>query len=92
MPEEQKSMVPAHGSPTGSCVQVSLFLSRYEIKQAVNRAVEAMAAGVAVLKGHLGRRLDINQSNAVRAASANLCLSSPYVGHPRDPWRRGGVE
>lgn len=70
----------------GTCITVSLFLLRYEIKQAVNRAVEVTAAGVPVLTGHLGGRLDINQSDAARAAGVNPCLSPPDVGHPRDPW------
>lgn len=54
MPEERDSTVPAHSPPTGTCVTVSLFLSCYEIKRAVNRAVDVMAAGVLVLMGHLG--------------------------------------
>ena len=70
----------------GTCITVSLFLLCYEIKWAVNRAVELMAAGVPMLTGHLGRRLDINQSDAVRAAGVNPCVSPPDVGHPRDPW------
>lgn len=36
MLEEWESVVPAHSPPTGTCVTVSLFLSCYEIKQAVN--------------------------------------------------------
>lgn len=77
MPEERDSTVPAHSPPTGTCVTVSLFLSWYEIKWAVNRVVEVMVA-----HGTPGRRLDINQSDAARAAGGNPRLSPPDVGHP----------
>lgn len=82
MQEEWEGMVPAHSPPTGTCVMVSLFLLCYEIKQAVKQAVEAMAAGLPMLMGHLGRRLDIPQSDAARAAGANPCQFPPDERHP----------
>lgn len=86
--EEQDSAVPAHSPhrPAGTCVTVSLPPSHYEIRWAVNPAAEAMAAGAAVLVGHLGGRLDVNQSDAARAAGVKPCLAPPDVGYPRDPW------
>lgn len=78
MQEEWEGMVPAHSPPTGTCVMVSLFLLCYEIK----RAVEEMAAGVPMLMGHLGRRLDIPQSDAARAAGVNPCQFPPDGRHP----------
>lgn len=86
MPEEWESVVPAHSPPTGTCVMVCLFLLHYEIKRAVNQAVKMMAAGAPMLMGHLGRRLDIPQSHAARAAGVNPHQSPPDGGHPRDPW------
>jgi len=60
--EEQGSAVSAHSPPTGTCVTVPLFLSCYEIEQAVNQAVEVMATGLPMLMDTLGEDLILTKA------------------------------